>query len=1308
MKAIFTQVLAVALLLMLGTATANAKVIIPLGAKYQQPWEAKYFYAQQGADGPAADWYAYDFDDSSWGTLQGPISSEGQLGYYNTLRPDERCRYWVRHHFNIDKVNPDHRYYLLFSHDDECQVYINDILITNQSGAYTNQTQQLSAQAVAALSQGDNVLAMYVYDSGGGSQCLDFGLYEDDGTLMDIVQSSDVQLSFYNDSENPWWLNGWGEVYNGNRSKTYSTSSFQMSFSSVYPTELKYDWFCNGWSDYHAPLQLYIDGVKVSEVLNSSWSTPRFYIEPGDHVVMFLDSIGRSTSYGDSGIRNLRLRQIKPLETAVLTPKSQQLTFTNNSATPWTIEDGYIEHTNYGVANTGASFSTTFTLSKTSKLSFDRKVTVENLDTWYNREESHHAYLYINDVQYQKDVNLTDFNHFVVALEPGTYTVEWKDTVFNWNAGRHYYTQIKNIELSKKWVNVELATAGTLGYEALYSPGVNVLTDVEFLKVTGPMNASDWTDIKNMTNLLALDLSQAQITELPNQVFDGKSLLSSVILPEGLKTIGEYAFRGTTIRKMKIPSTVETIKQRAFASTPLTYLTFANNSQINTIGYYAFQGCPQLQSVDFGKNSQLEVISNYAFQNCPQLKTVNFRNMSNLKTIKYAAFADCGQLQEFIMPNSVTEMGYYMFNNNTSMTKVHFSDALTYVADMACRNCTALTEVHLPVNAEIIYRNAFEGATGLRHIDIPESVYMIQFHAFYNCGLDSVVLPIKLSILGHQCFYSCQNLKYAEMPSFISAENYVYRDNYYNNGDSYSNYNTSSGWDNTFQNCPSMEKIVMRSATPPTVRNDIMNGGRAKGLITLVVPSFSVVNYKLDTYWYQFGSIVEGDDVNYWKVTSPLMLTNNRRMQGTPDVDLYFGGQLTVGGNAPFPMGQFNLYINESNPGRLLNTCENMTADDASVRFAVDANRWYFFTPIYDVSLSDVVVTNDASYVFRYYDAQNRAVNGASGSWKNVDADKLLAGQGYIFHCNKACEIIFPANAAARAALFDTKDVTRTLTVNEATTTAHRSWNYVGNPYPCYYDIYYMDFTAPITVWNGSTYQAYSIADDEFVLRPMQSFFVQKPDAVDQIIFHKEGRQLTTSIAHAGASGARRRVAEAAPRFLFNLTIECDGQSDQTRVVINDKASLGYEIERDAAKFMSFDANVPQIFTIDSEGNNYAINERPMWNGKAQLAYYAGKADAYTIRAKRTDGKVWLYDAVENTTVNLSEEDYTFQSDATNGVNSSRFTLTFEYDDATGISEYSENSDTSDTWYDISGRRLAGKPTQRGLYIQSGRKVTVK
>ena len=46
-------------------------------------------------------------------------------------------------------------------------------------------------------------------------------------------------------------------------------------------------------------------------------------------------------------------------------------------------------------------------------------------------------------------------------------------------------------------------------------------------------------------------------------------------------------------------------------------------------------------------------------------------------------------------------------------------------------------------------------------------------------------------------------------------------------------------------------------------------------------------------------------------------------------------------------------------------------------------------------------------------------------------------------------------------------------------------------------------------------------------------------------------------------------------------------------------------------------------------------------------------------------------------------------------------------EDATGIAGIS-NVKESGEWYDLSGRKLAGKPAVTGIYVTEGRKVTVK
>ncbi len=1263
------------LALMLATcATIMAKAIIPFGKTEQKPWEGKFYYATiASGDTPGDDWYAADFDDFSWGTITGPIVN-GTLSYKNTTWELANTTYWVRSHFTLTDEDLAKFFTFYIANDYTCEAYINGVQIYNVTNARNHSYVNLSDEQKAALKSGENVLAVKVSDTNGGDRYMDFGLYASD--FNDAVARTDVPLSFTNDEENPWSVEAYNIIRRDNGKGNYE-SSLTMNYTSTYRTELSFDWRY----DYQDGLRLYIDGV-LAETCGTghtyyNFGSRHFIIEPGEHVIVFRDIIGGSNANKISEIKNIKVKEIRPLETVLLTEKSLPLTFKNDDAThPWTLEDGEIQWCSWGVANSGAKISTTFTVDKTSKLQFDYK-TYRSANNDYGDQQN--LIIYLNGIKQNTYYSVRDYTTWTIALEPGDYTLEIEDTVYN--RSDWYYSMIKNLELSNNWVNVELATPGTLGYEALSTPGINVLDDIEFLKVAGKMNDADWTDIKNMINLKALDLSEAIIDGVPNNAFDGKTLLNSVLLPEGATSIGEYAFRGTNIRRINIPSTVTIIKQYAFASTPIMYVTFADGSQLNTIEYAAFNTCTYLQEIALP--AQLETMGELVFEKCSSMKTVT-------------------------MGDAVTEIGRGSFATNTELLSIRFSDALEEMKMDMCSGCTKLNDVHLPANLKTMCQNTFYNTNALTSITFPATLELIMFGAFQYSALESVKLPINLTMLGEDAFSNNSNLKYIEMPSYIDEGSYYCWIWAHQGWGSYAweRQTRASGYRNNFRSCPNIETVVMRAATPPTINADPFASSKDKSVVTLVVPSFAVVNYKLDTYWKQFGSIIEGDDVDYWKITSPLMLTNNRRMQGTPDVDLYYNGQLTVGGAAPMTMDKFNMYFSEDNPGRLLNTCEDVSANEVTTKFSVAANKWYFITPIHDVNIADIDVSEGASYVFRYYDAENRAANGATGSWKNVDTSVLKGGQGYIFHCNKACVITFPADAEGQTQLFTTSDVTWNLTTNESTTPANRSWNYVGNPYPCYYDIYYMDFTAPITIWNGSTYKAYSIADDDLVLRPMQSFFVQKPEAVDKIVFNKEGRQLLSTVAPHTTSNSFTLGEQS--RKIFNIQIadsESENAADETRVVLNNNANMGYELECDASKFMSLDNSVPQIFTTDSDGNAYAINERPALDGKVTLAFYAAKAGEYTISAQRADGKVQLIDSEEGNTVDITNESYTFGVDASSEANITRFTLVFSEKDATGTDEIKENINANvnvDT-YDLMGRKT--NATQPGIYVQGNVKV---
>ncbi len=109
--------------------------------------------------------------------------------------------------------------------------------------------------------------------------------------------------------------------------------------------------------------------------------------------------------------------------------------------------------------------------------------------------------------------------------------------------------------------------------------------------------------------------------------------ITSVVLPEGITTIGKMAFFKNDITTINIPSTVTTIEAEAFVSNQLTSITIPEG--VTTIGNYAFA------------ENQLTSIT------IPESVT----------TIGDSAFA-YNDLTSITIPSSVTTIGNYAFGEN--------------------------------------------------------------------------------------------------------------------------------------------------------------------------------------------------------------------------------------------------------------------------------------------------------------------------------------------------------------------------------------------------------------------------------------------------------------------------------------------------------------------------------------------------------------------------------------------------------------------------------------------------------------------
>ncbi len=164
--------------------------------------------------------------------------------------------------------------------------------------------------------------------------------------------------------------------------------------------------------------------------------------------------------------------------------------------------------------------------------------------------------------------------------------------------------------------------------------------------------------------------------------FMGNTYIKTVVIPPGVKSIGNSAFRNcTNLTRVVIGSDVE------------------------TIGAEAFAGCPCLEEVVFNGNYKLKKIGVKAFENCLNLRNIELPE--TVDVIGYNAFYDCA-LNHIKIPSSITEINSNVF-----------------------AGCP-LKEVIIPDSIKGIYTGAFEGCSSLEHIKLGANLNIIQDAAFSN------------------------------------------------------------------------------------------------------------------------------------------------------------------------------------------------------------------------------------------------------------------------------------------------------------------------------------------------------------------------------------------------------------------------------------------------------------------------------------------------------------------------------------------------------------------------------------------------
>lgn len=376
-----------------------------------------------------------------------------------------------------------------------------------------------------------------------------------------------------------------------------------------------------------------------------------------------------------------------------------------------------------------------------------------------------------------------NLNHWVVShsismkeVSPAVYEVTIENKSYGDINGSVGFLFVKDNSYADQWGSSVTASSGEL-HDAVYGgdyikidPGSDDESAVRNFIVRLDLTNWDWGTITGATFTITVTAPSRDFTFDATtgtiKKYNGNDAVVNIpseINGTPVTTIGNAAFRDSSVTSVTIPDSVTEIGANAFAG--CTNLTSVNYIGGDWSKLTIQSGNPAVE--DAAKDAANEQLFDFEF----------ILNNTAVIVIRYKGTAADVTIPSRYKGKPVTMIDHAAFHNS-AVTSVTIPDSVTSIHDSAFAYCSSLTNISIPNSVTAIGSFAFEGCTKLESITLPSSLLTISEFLFYDCSqLTTIHIPDSVSSIRQYAFYNCGKLKTIRIPvSVTSIGSYAFDD----------------------------------------------------------------------------------------------------------------------------------------------------------------------------------------------------------------------------------------------------------------------------------------------------------------------------------------------------------------------------------------------------------------------------------------------------------------------------------------------------------------------------------------------------